>query len=148
MPLLAGFLHLLNLPRGMLSNAWIIAVWADDNVLPLIAATCSTPKFRPGMMPTTAKASQSTAAARRAIAACRSASALGALVGITLQGLLSLARVGPYNLCHTSCNSPHMKCLGQSHCLPCNALDSENIVLGLLSGLKHGLKCLPLMGGI
>ena len=132
----------------MLSNAWIIAVWEDDDVLPLIAATCTTSKFRPGMMPTTAKASQSTAAAQRAIAACRSASALCALMGITLQGLLSLARVRPYNLWHTSRNCPSMKCLGQSHCLPCNALDSENVVLGLLSGLKHGLKGLPLMGVI
>ena len=145
MPLLAGFPHLLNLPRGMLSNAWIIAVWADDDVLPLIATTCSTSKFRP---PTTAKASQSTTAARRAIAACRSTSALGALLGITLQGLLILSRVRPYNLWHSSHNSPRMKCLGQSHRHPRNVLDSDNVVLGLLSGLKHDLKCFPLMGGI
>ena len=75
-----------------------------------------------------------------------SASALGAVLGIMPQGLLSLARVRPYDLWHTSCNSPSMKCLGQSRRLPRNTLDSENVILGLLSGLKHGLEGLLLMG--
>jgi hypothetical protein len=41
-----------------------------------------------------------------------------------------------------------MKCLGQTHRLLHNVLDSKNVNLGLLSGLKHGLKGLPLVGGI
>jgi hypothetical protein len=131
----------------MLSNAWIIAVWADDNMLTLIAAAWTAPKSQPGMIPTTAKTSPPTVAARRASASCRSANTLGALLGITLQGLLSLARVCPYSWWHTSRNSPSMKCLGQSHCLPRNTLDSENLVLSLLGSLKYGLEGLLLMGG-
>ena len=92
------------------------------------------------MIPTTSKASPPTVAARRASDSCRNASALGALLGITSQGLLSLARVRPYGRWHTSRNSPIMKCLGQSHCLPHNVLDSKNVVLGLLGSLKHGLE--------
>ncbi len=69
-------------------------------------------------------------------------------MGIASQGLLGLARVHPNNLRRTSRNSASMKCLGQSHCFLCNALDSEKVVLGLLSYLEHGLECLPLMGGI
>jgi hypothetical protein len=38
MPLLAALPYLLDLLCGMLSNARIITVWADDDVLPLIAA--------------------------------------------------------------------------------------------------------------
>ena len=45
MPLLAALPHLLNLLYGMLSNARIITVWADDNVLPLIAAVLIASKF-------------------------------------------------------------------------------------------------------
>jgi hypothetical protein len=41
-----------------------------------------------------------------------------------------------------------MKGLGQSNSLSCDVLDSMEIVLSLLGGLKHGLKCLPLMGRI
>ena len=41
-PLLPVLPHFLNLPRGMFANARIIAVGADDHVLPCIAAALVT----------------------------------------------------------------------------------------------------------
>jgi hypothetical protein len=100
------------------------------------------------MRAATAKASPSTVATWKAAISRRSARFLAALLGIASQGLLGLARVRPNDLRRASRNSASMKCLGQSHCFPRNALDSKKIVLGLLSCLEHSLECLPLMGGI
>ena len=77
-----------------------------------------------------------------------SATALGTFLEIAAQGLLGLTRVCPcYRWC-SSRSSASIKCLRQSHRFPRYVLDSQKVVLGLLSCLEHCLECLPLMSGI
>ncbi len=147
-PLLAILPNLVNLLCSMFSNAWISTVWADYNVLPFFNAAWLASKFRPRMISTTAKTSPSTCAAWCATGTYLSATALGTFLGIAAQGLLGLTRVCPcYRWC-SSRSSASIKCLRQSHRFPCYVLDSQKVVLGLLSCLEHCLECLPLMSGI
>ena len=107
MPLLTVLPHIFDLLCSMVANAWIITVWANDDVMPLLASSTFV-EFRPGMRSATAKASQSAIAARRAAASCAT-SAMATLLRIASQGHLSLAGVCPYRWWCTCSNCPCMK---------------------------------------
>jgi hypothetical protein len=136
-----GF-HTINVPLGILTNAWIVAIGANDGVFPILEL-CS----RVGTTAAVARKGAPTST----VATWSIGGSIGWMAtsgGVTPYSVLGLTGVGTDDgvAGATSSGGGSNERLRETNSLAWHSRDHDEVILGRLSRLEHLLKHLPLMG--